>query len=56
MKEYLKCKITTHGGTVVSQPLKLGELHYLPQILKENKSIHIERVQCSKEQYKQIFG
>lgn len=56
MKEYLKCKITTKGGTTFDNPLKLSEAHLIPQILREQKSIHIERVECSKEQYKQIFG
>jgi hypothetical protein len=56
MKEYLKCKVTTKGGTTFDNPLKLSEANLIPQMLKENKCVLIERVQCSKEQYQQIFG
>ncbi len=56
MKQYLNCQITNNGGTVFSNPLKISEAHLVPTIVKGNKCVLISLVECSKEQYKSIFG
>lgn len=56
MKKYLACTITHKNGTIFSNPLKLSEVNLLAQMAKEFKSITIELRECSKGQYKSIFG
>jgi hypothetical protein len=56
LREYLKCTITSKDGSTYTNPLKLSEAHLIPSILKEQKSISIERVECTPEYYKSTFG
>lgn len=55
-RKYLHCTIITHDGTVVKNPLKLGEVVLVSKIVKENKSVNIRLETCTEAQYKSIFG
>ncbi len=48
--------ITAKEGTKHTQYLRRSELHLIPQILRENKSINIENCEVSIDKYKLIFN
>lgn len=56
MKTYFKLTITDKKGKTYQNPLQNSELNLIPQILKENKSILLERASCDAKEYKLIFG
>jgi len=56
MKKYLKVTITTHEGKTIDNPLMLSEVGLISKIAQDNASVNVVCVECSKEQYKQIFG
>ncbi len=55
-KEFLQIVITRHDGTVFNNDLTLSETHLISTILKENKSMTIERKECSQRAYTIMFG
>ncbi len=56
MKKYLKLKVTRLDGSTFINPLTMSEVRLIRLIVKENKSIVVTLIECSKEQYKQLFG
>ena len=56
MKTYFKLTITDKKGKTYQNPLQNSELNLIPQILKENQSILIERGKCTPQEFKLIFG
>lgn len=56
MKTVYFLTIIQDKGKVLDQYLRLSEINLLPQILKENKAVNIQRVQMKIEQYRLIFN
>jgi len=55
-REYLFCLITRRNGQTYENPLRLSEAHLIPQMLRENKSVHIERRTIDKRSYGMMFN
>jgi hypothetical protein len=56
MKNYLFVIVTKHDGTTFHNPLKLSEAYLISTLARENKSVLIKFLQCTKAEYKSIFG
>ena len=55
MKRYLFLIVTRHDGTTYHNPLKLSEAYLITALAKENKSVLIKLLECTKVEYKSIF-
>lgn len=56
MKKYLQIIVTSKEGRIYNNDLTLSENHLITTILRENKSVTITLVECTKEHYKRMFA
>lgn len=56
MKKYLSCIMTLENGLEQSNPLMLSEARLISTMAQNVKSIKVTCVECSKEEYKRLFG
>ena len=54
-KKYLKVMVTTHGGTVFSNQLRLSEAHFISQLAQENKILTVQLIECDEATYNVYF-
>lgn len=56
MKQYINCSVVTHKGVIFQNPLKLSESHLIVRLLKENKKVEVNLIECDDKTYKFLFG